>query len=281
MLLIILAATARTLWPLLFCENPQKLLAVRLWFDYTVAMETKNNAKCANEECDSSVIFSRGYCSGCYHRLRRRGTLTRKNVVNGGICSIDGCNHRAFAKNMCSKHYQQQRHPLRNIWTSLRYNNPDRYPAEWDSLDFFAAVVGNKPGNRYKLRRIDPSQDWSADNFVWKSPVLADGAIPSDAAHYAWVWHIKDKYGLEPSDIVRMSEEQDGLCAICPRVLGEPDPETGKTVRVCIDHNHLTNEVRGLLCDPCNKALGMFKDDPERCRKAADYLEGSQRWNEK
>ncbi len=32
-------------------------------------------------------------------------------------------------------------------------------------------------------------------------------------------------------------------------------------------------EPRGLLCGPCNHALGLFKDDPEICLAAKDYLE--------
>jgi hypothetical protein len=41
-----------------------------------------------------------------------------------------------------------------------------------------------------------------------------------------------------------------------------------------VDHNHATGEIRGLLCQACNHAIGKFKDKPELCRKAADYLEG-------
>lgn len=59
-----------------------------------------------------------------------------------------------------------------------------------------------------------------------------------------------------------MLVEQDGHCAICER----------ETEKLCIDHDHATGIVRGLLCVTCNTGLGKFKDDPERLRAAAVYL---------
>jgi hypothetical protein len=43
--------------------------------------------------------------------------------------------------------------------------------------------------------------------------------------------------------------------------------------KLVFDHCHVTNRFRGWLCEPCNRALGMFKDDPKRFRLAAEYLE--------
>lgn len=47
----------------------------------------------------------------------------------------------------------------------------------------------------------------------------------------------------------------------------------GSTERLRWDHCHVSGEFRGTLCDACNKGLGLFRDDPERLRKAAIYLE--------
>ena len=83
--------------------------------------------------------------------------------------------------------------------------------------------------------------------------------------------HMIAKYGINADDYQRMHDEQNGLCAICNR------PETalgrfGKMKRLSVDHDHATGRVRALLCARCNPALGLFDDDVERVRAAADYL---------
>ena len=59
-----------------------------------------------------------------------------------------------------------------------------------------------------------------------------------------------------------MLEAQGGDCAICSTRMLSP----------CIDHDHVTKEVRGLLCMSCNTALGHFRDDPSIVRSALAYL---------
>lgn len=61
-----------------------------------------------------------------------------------------------------------------------------------------------------------------------------------------------------------MAENQNHVCAICEK------PQKNKWLAV--DHNPNTGEVRGLLCENCNRALGKFQEDPNLVYKAWEYL---------
>jgi hypothetical protein len=41
---------------------------------------------------------------------------------------------------------------------------------------------------------------------------------------------------------------------------------------MAVDHDHSTNKVRGLLCRPCNHAIGLLKDDSRNADRASEYL---------
>lgn len=82
-------------------------------------------------------------------------------------------------------------------------------------------------------------------------------------------YHFRSCYGISFAQVESMRAEQKGLCAICKL---PPRGRMGKGV-LQVDHNHTTGKVRRLICDPCNRGLGNFNDDPERLRKAAQYLE--------
>lgn len=75
-------------------------------------------------------------------------------------------------------------------------------------------------------------------------------------------------YGITKQQYDELYKNQNGLCAICNQV---PSGK-GSHARLHVDHNHKTNEVRGLLCGKCNWAIGYFNDNPELLEKAIKYL---------
>jgi hypothetical protein len=63
-----------------------------------------------------------------------------------------------------------------------------------------------------------------------------------------------------------------GVCEICGK-REQTRTTNGFTRSLARDHDHRTGRFRGRLCTYCNTGLGVFFDDPELLRKAADYLE--------
>ena len=78
---------------------------------------------------------------------------------------------------------------------------------------------------------------------------------------------MKQKFNMTIEQYDELLEKQNGVCAICGRL--NTDPQKG---RFCIDHDHKTGKVRGLLCTKCNIALGDFDDNINSLAKAIKYL---------
>jgi len=78
------------------------------------------------------------------------------------------------------------------------------------------------------------------------------------------------KYGITPKIYNELFGKQDGCCAIC----GIHQSELPYTL--CIDHDHITGLVRGLLCQKCNTGIGKFEDNPDLVERALYYLKLSQ-----
>ena len=80
------------------------------------------------------------------------------------------------------------------------------------------------------------------------------------------------KFGLLIEDYNTMLLNQGGVCAICRNPETLVDIRTGVTRALSVDHCHLTGRVRGLLCNRCNRALGLIKDDISLCDSMKSYL---------
>lgn len=77
-------------------------------------------------------------------------------------------------------------------------------------------------------------------------------------------------YGLTRQDYVDLLHKQGGGCAICGTNRG--GTRNGKVLRMAVDHDHKTGTYRGILCNRCNRAIGLLGDDPTLLRKAINYL---------
>ncbi len=72
------------------------------------------------------------------------------------------------------------------------------------------------------------------------------------------------RYGLGDGDYEAIFEHQGNACALCG---------VQESLRFSVDHDHEANTVRGILCNQCNRGLGMLGDTAEALRHAVAYLE--------
>jgi hypothetical protein len=77
----------------------------------------------------------------------------------------------------------------------------------------------------------------------------------------------KTTFGITTEQFNELENKQNGVCAICKK---KNLRRTTKDLH--IDHNHITNKIRGLLCHNCNTGLGLFKENIELLLIAVQYL---------
>lgn len=75
---------------------------------------------------------------------------------------------------------------------------------------------------------------------------------------------LKMRYGISVEKYDEMLADQGGVCAVCRRPPWR--------IRLGVDHDETTGRIRGLLCDPCNRAIGHLAHDPQVLQRAIDYL---------
>lgn len=81
-------------------------------------------------------------------------------------------------------------------------------------------------------------------------------------------WTLKKRckrHGISETEFWSIYEEQDGTCPVCDKAVEAEDS--------AIDHNHNTGKVRGILCKPCNRGIGLLGDNPKTMIRAAAYLQ--------
>lgn len=78
--------------------------------------------------------------------------------------------------------------------------------------------------------------------------------------------HRKYKYNLSAQAFKALYCAQNGICGICKSHL------EFRSKKTCVDHDHATGMIRGVLCANCNWALGHFRDSTKYLASAIDYL---------
>ena len=84
---------------------------------------------------------------------------------------------------------------------------------------------------------------------------------------------VRHVHGLEPEDYRRMLDSQGGVCAICKTDnVGGRNSLNTHLMHFAIDHCHNSGVIRGLLCNCCNRGIGLLDEDPLVMAEAIKYL---------
>jgi hypothetical protein len=102
---------------------------------------------------------------------------------------------------------------------------------------------------RNRERILAKSKAWYAANRERRSQTLRQ-------------WNLATKYGMSPEQFDELLLSQGNVCAIC----------SNRRKSMCVDHDHSTGEVRGILCRRCNAMLGQISDDVSVLARAIEYL---------
>lgn len=85
-------------------------------------------------------------------------------------------------------------------------------------------------------------------------------------------YYLKAKYNTSWEEFSNLFTTQNGTCCICMKKISIFAETSDYSSVACVDHNHTTGEIRGLLCNHCNTAIGLLKENPELFKRAISYL---------
>lgn len=80
--------------------------------------------------------------------------------------------------------------------------------------------------------------------------------------------YLKRQFGISYQEYQSLFLAQNSACAICKKQVD---------YNLCVDHDHNTGQVRGLLCRNCNSGIGKLGDTLEALESALAYLKNFQK----
>lgn len=170
-------------------------------------------------------------------------------------CKEENCGKVVHAKGLCQPHYRQVSRRERGLKPPGPKRDPTKPYSKFRPPKARELATHCGRGHEYTEKNTRPCKTCGAERQRQYRP--------------------KAK-GLTTERVAEMLEEQNYCCAIC----FDPFPVEGLR-RYDIDHDHICCPgertcgkcVRGLLCRPCNRGLGGFRDNTKFLQSAMDYLD--------
>lgn len=196
---------------------------------------------------------ARGYCDPHYREWRRCGVAVSVRAPREPkACAFLDCGRRVRSSGLCGGHYLQ-----RHRGEELR---PLREYIDTTELD------------EHGRKRCSRCREWKAVEEFYSHAATKGGRHPRCMRCFRDT-RMQATYGISLDRYEAMLQAQGGGCAVCGGV-----NESGRALSV--DHDHACcpgakscgSCVRELLCDNCNRCIGLMRDDPQRLERAAAYL---------
>lgn len=152
----------------------------------------------------------------------------------------------------------------------------NKYASEWHHKNFEKSSNKSKRWRdsnpeKDKIRRKDwRKMNREKDNSTKRSWAKNN---PEKAALCTRKGSLKYNYGITLDEYNLILLKQDNKCSICKQPETQIDKRYNRIRSLAVDHDHVSGDIRGLLCGNCNKGLGHFKDNIKYLKSAIEYLE--------
>ncbi|WP_432021090.1 endonuclease VII domain-containing protein [Streptomyces sp. 1222.5] len=206
---------------------------------------------CSVNGCDRKH-HGHGCCNTHHARLLATGSLGTP-LRERKRCTFDDCGRPAVSRGLCGSHANQQKRggPL----TPLRSRQK--------------TTVRDEQGRK----RCSSCRSWQDPSKFYPVSKTADG-LSTYCKRCDRDMRLSRSYGISVAQYEELLALQGGGCAICGSA-----PKDSPSLHVDHDHACCPDRkkscgrcLRGLLCEDCNRALGMFRDDVARFEAAIAYL---------
>ena len=134
-------------------------------------------------------------------------------------------------------------------------------------------ILARKWAKEHPERHAASARKWNKNNRRKKNEIENRwrNKHPEAVKRHMLRAQLKHSYGITPEDYEKMLEAQGHRCAICGTMENGKSRWPGVRRKLCVDHDHSTGKVRGLLCSSCNLTLGIVEAE-WKIKKCAEYL---------